>query len=107
MTKTYYIFILPIHSYVGLILDHRLRRWPRIKPTLGRCILLAGTGVVTLWTAMIVNLQSPTINNFYFHSLEVVDRVSDPQLQVSEIIQISNLVDCRHVLSSTCLKDGI
>ena len=32
-----------IHSTnVGLMLGHRLRRWPNIKPTLGECILFAG-----------------------------------------------------------------
>ena len=27
---------------VGLMLGHRLRRWPNSKPTLGRCIVFAG-----------------------------------------------------------------
>ena len=27
---------------VGLMLDQRLRRWPNIEPTLGRCIVFTG-----------------------------------------------------------------
>ena len=30
-------------SNVGPMLDHRLRRWSNIGPTLGRCIVFAGT----------------------------------------------------------------
>ena len=32
-------------SNVGLMLVHLLRRWPNIKPTLSRCIVLTGVGV--------------------------------------------------------------
>ena len=39
-------FLVPadtIHlASVGLMLAHRLRRWPNIKPTLSECLVLAG-----------------------------------------------------------------
>ena len=35
-------------SYAGLMLGHRLQRWPNIKPTLGQCILFGVIIVITL-----------------------------------------------------------
>ena len=34
---------------VGLILAHRLRRWPSISPALVQCLVLAGEGFICVW----------------------------------------------------------
>ena len=34
--------IYTCHTNVGLMLDHRLRRWPSIKPILVRIFVIAG-----------------------------------------------------------------
>ena len=36
-------------NHVGLMLGHRLRRWPNIKPTLLQCVVFAGKLILYIW----------------------------------------------------------
>ena len=61
-----------------------------------------------------VNPLTAELFNWNFYPLEVVSRWRDPQLQVSEIIEIwqnggqlfSNRADWCHIVALTCLKGG-
>ena len=72
---------------VGLMLGHRLRRWPNIKPTLFECLVFAG----------IANLCKSDI--FPFISL------NHPELKVAALIQLKNMVLCFQPILEERLRD--
>ena len=49
---------------VGLMLSHRLRRWPNIKPTLVQCVLFTG------WDLVLIDVFSLKTNTVIHHLLQ-------------------------------------
>ena len=78
------------------------------------CTALVQVSRYLMRAQVMSNPLTSKLFNLNFHSLEVVSRWRDPQLQVSENYSdlttwrssISNIADWCHILSLTCLKGG-